>query len=229
MKRLTALLIVFAIVVVVLMFSDARSSNGARHFRSDSRLDSLLVAIESKNPKSLHEQLEDPSLDLNAVDGFQTTPLIQAVACGWAHGVRLLLDRGSDPNLCDHLGYMPLLYVVQAQPPDSSEILDLLIRHGGDVNRRAQGGQTPLRHAVQMGRADLVQQFISAGAHVNAADDRGITALHTAAMVDQPEIVTLLLAAGADAQARDDHGDRPIDVARECHATGALQRLQGAR
>ena len=229
MTRLTALLILLALAVTLLLVSHRGPSNGERHSSTGPRLDALLVAIDSKDAKSLHEQLEDPSLELNRADGYQTTPLIYAVACGWADGVRCLLDRRADPSLCDRMGYTPLLYVVQAQPPDSRQIVELLIHHGADVNRRGPDGQTPLRLAVQMARKDLVRQFIAAGANVNAADDRGITALHTAAIVDQPEIVTLLLSAGANPNARDDQGDRPIDNARECDAPGALKRLQNAR
>jgi ankyrin repeat protein len=206
------------------------TSNGARNFGIGYKFEAVTAAIESRNAAALHDVLQDPSVDLNAVGEGQGGSLIYAVASGWPEGVRLLLDHHADPNLADNKGYTPLLYVWEAQSPAAGEIAELLIRHGADVNLRCGiAGQTPLGNATQMGRADLVKILLAARAEVNSADNRGTTALHIAAMVDQPEIITLLLSAGADPQARDAHGDRPIDVARDCGSVDSVKRLQSAR
>ena len=60
---------------------------------------------------------------------------------------------------------------------DNSEIVELLIDKGADVNAKAVGGQTPLHvNTIQLEVAELL---IDKGADVNAkSDDNGDTPLH---------------------------------------------------
>ena len=65
----------------------------------------------------------------------------------------------------DRPGYAPLHAVAETGHVPS---LDLLIRHGADINRADGAGNTPLHVAVQFGNASIVSRLLSAGADVNA-------------------------------------------------------------
>lgn len=69
---------------------------------------------------------------------------------------------------------------------------------GGDPNKLAPGGLTPLMVACGLGQAQMVELLLTAGAHVHIVDPRaGATALHKASLSGNPEVIALVLGAGA--------------------------------
>lgn len=90
--------------------------------------------------------------------------------------VQLLLDAGADPLQQDVEGSPALHYAVWCDSPD---MINSLIRHGADVNKKSLTGEPPIWVAAKRGDMELVETFLSEGAdpiqpvHVNPANELG--------------------------------------------------------
>ena len=67
-----------------------------------------------------------------------------------------------------------------------SQVAELLIAEGADVNAKNVVGQTPLHWAAMAGHKEIIELLIAAGAEVNAKTKRGDTPLDLAE--DDPKI-----------------------------------------
>ena len=101
----------------------------------------------------------------------------------------------------DRPGYAPLHAVAETGHVPS---LDLLIRHGADINRGDGAAFTPLHVASEFGNAAVASRLVSAGADVHAKTTfRGDTPLHRVVLIARGresaaiECSMLLINAGA--------------------------------
>ena len=181
--------------------------------------------------------------DVNAKNGFGTTPLFYAAGDGHKEIAELLIAKGADVNAKNvsgqHQGYAPLDVAIKY---GRTEIADLLRKHGAksgaedsiyvavavenieavkqhlvigaDVNAKDAGGGTPLLVAASRGHKEIVELLIAEGADVNAKRTNGSTPLHIAAYFGHKEIAELLIAEGADVNAKDEFSKTtPLDWA----------------
>jgi ankyrin repeat protein len=128
----------------------------------------------------------DQGADPNAT--YSTSPLIVAAAGGNAEMVRLLLQRGADPNLDSEQG-SPVLF--RAAQYGHSEVVSLLLEAGADPNATARG-KTPLMAGAQ--NPEIVRKLLVAGADPDLSDSAstsGANVLHYA--VGSPESLRILL------------------------------------
>ncbi|HZS38754.1 MAG TPA: ankyrin repeat domain-containing protein [Polyangia bacterium] len=130
----------------------------------------------------------------------KVSALHMAVAAASVDVVRFLLDSGAEVNLGDEDLSTPLEYACgHIVDPKKIEIgiVDLLLERGGRVGPTEDStGGTPLHHAAEWGRCDVVERLLAKGADVNAMWDQG-TPLEFAATDGNP-VFDLLLARGAD-------------------------------
>jgi ankyrin repeat protein len=106
--------------------------------------------------------------------------LHRAAAAGDVATVTLLLDEGVDVNLQRDDGATALCV---GAANGRTEVLDLLIRHGGDPSRADARGDTPLHFACHIGHVPCTERLLREGARVNPShvNTSGGTALHSAA------------------------------------------------
>ena len=200
-------------------------------------LTALLAAAGRGEPARVTEIL-DAHPDLVSERGFvrgntgRRTALHYAVGGSHADVVRLLLDRGADPNLRDDGdNAIPLCFACEK---DDLEIVRLLVEHGADVNSTGDmhtmdvvgwatvfGGARPeivdyllshgARHniwsAVTMGDVAAIRAIVGADrsrldATMDDANHRRHP-LHLAVVKRRPESLSELLALGADTETRD--------------------------
>ena len=115
--------------------------------------------------------------------------------------VRLLLDKGADPNLRDEgrpwprdSGNPPLLFA------QSKEAVQLLLSKGADPNLPGRQGTTLLHKAAQGGSLPILQALLDGGAHPDGpthASTSVMTPLAIAVEAGQRETADALLKAGA--------------------------------
>lgn len=111
--------------------------------------------------------------------------------------VKLLLDRGADPNMAMKEGNLPLHHAVRA---GDMGVVKLFLEKGADVNKKGKNGNTPLAYACGYGydpsayyegygalkinkhnpNLDVVKLLLKKGADMNIAADDGTLPWHYA-------------------------------------------------
>lgn len=93
----------------------------------------------------------------------------------------------------------------QAVSYGHSEIVQLLLANGANLEIKDRIGWTALFAASSYAQPDMAQSLISAGAQVNIRDNRGDTPLHVAALIlpgySEREVVSTLVENGAEVNA----------------------------
>jgi len=127
------------------------------------------------------------------------------------------------PDSMSRISNSTMLFLLAAGKLDLS-LIDILIRHGADVNH-AVDGQTLLMLAVEPHRnykfedAKVVARLVECGAQTNTKGRNDWTALHMAVSISPfglPScfIVQTLLRRGADWGAKTEAGETPLDIAK---------------
>jgi ankyrin repeat protein len=134
----------------------------------------LILAANTIDSAPTVRALLEKGADVRATNRFGVTAIHTAAAAGEVQTLRLLLDRGADP--------------------------DPKILPGPDAFVWG-GGRTPLMWAALLGHEDCLKLLLEKGADVNATDFLG-TALIQASWRDNIEIAKLLLEHGAKVDQR---------------------------
>ena len=112
----------------------------------------LIWAARSGSVEAINVLLDsgaDVNLPGSTGDNWDATPLQHAILERQPAAVRLLLDRGADPNRRAGAGsLMPLFLAAGDTDP---AILTLLLGHGADPTVEDENGATPLSRAVSAG------------------------------------------------------------------------------
>lgn len=109
-------------------------------------------------------------------------------------------------------GNTPLHHAVDV---DHTELVELLIKSGADVNARDLQRETPLHIAAQNGNREIAELLIKSGADVN--DNKfyiNSPPLHTALSFRNIEVAKLLIDNGADVNAKSKWGFTPLQLAK---------------
>jgi ankyrin repeat protein len=150
----------------------------------------------------------------------------------WHEVVRVLLERGADPN--KRSWNLPL--ECAAETGDRLSI-GMLLMHGADLHSRGENGATPLMYAVSA-NAETVELLLEHGARVNDRNNLGHNALQWAISQHSSDphvrhpptlsIVKALIAHGADIHTPDKQGMTPLMWAKSQKLLDVAQVLKAA-
>ncbi len=123
--------------------------------------------------------------DVSWVDFTGQTPFLRAALSADTATMRLLVERGADPNLPTLAGTTPLMAAagvtwVVAQTYTESvqarlEAVKLCLDLGADVNATNSMGLTALLGAVNRGSNDIIELLVQRGARLDIKDKEGRT------------------------------------------------------
>jgi ankyrin repeat protein len=160
--------------------------------------------------------LEDDGLrHVDVTDAWGLTALHWAVQCRKLDIVKLLLQKGADP---EHKGSLrqakngpktgtPLGLAVCSSNVEAAK---LLLEQKVDINGRDHLSMTPLALSVSKNTPSMTAFLLQHGANPDTGNAAGKTALHIAASLGDEKFVTMLLKSGASVNVADVHGLTPI-------------------
>ena len=174
---------------------------------SNSEEESILEAAQDGQAGLVKSQLEgNPSLIWARKLGCGETLLHLALANGHEELVRVLLQKGANPEVANHSGWKPLAIAAKGGPtllPGA----ELLLQYGANVDAvNVQLKQSALHLCAAGGFSDLAQILLHSGTQVDLRDVNGETPLFKAVAERRTDMVKLLLKYGAARNVRSSHG-----------------------
>ncbi|CAG9319991.1 unnamed protein product [Blepharisma stoltei] len=119
-------------------------------------------------------------------------PLISVAAIlGLKNIIAALIHAGFNIDARDSMGNTALCHVAKY---GSIDILKYLIENGADINNaiNIKKSKSPIKMAIEKGRADSVIELINSGADLLSKDNNGLTALEYASNLNMLDIVEIL-------------------------------------
>jgi len=157
--------------------------------------------VSQKHPKSqrkAREELAEIGIEYNEA------AFLKCVEEGNTTAVNLFLAAGINPNVVeDEYGKTALMFAAERGYTD---IIQVLLANGADVNAKDGSGWTALMRAVESDNIKAVQALLANGAEVNAQNIHGHNALMMAVNRSHTNSIQILLANGADVNAKDNGG-----------------------
>ena len=168
--------------------------------------DQFYAAIRANDLTKLQSMLASGA-DPNVKDARGgATPLMHAASVGSVEAMKLLLDRGADPNIRSSAESTALMW----SATDIKKVR-LLVDRGADVNAVSSRGRTALfLAAMSAPSAEIVRLLMARGADVKGVDALKMTALHAATWGNDTETIRLLVDAGLDVNAAHIAGFTPL-------------------
>ncbi len=240
---------------------------GLRQYKAQQRNNCLFLALQAADPVAVRNALNagaDPNsviaagptsggylvtlrqwLDEIMHRNLTSTALTVAVSTQNPQCVRLLLDKGANPNRPNSDGGTPLMRAASVlhygspqsiQPPvqQQIQIMQMLLNHGANVNAQSNQGRTAFGNSIYGGGYNLtldltVPRFLIAhGANVNAKCVDGQTPFEWTIADGSTSIVPLthfLLDHGANVNEAYSNGGSPLQRATEWINPALVQTL----
>ena len=113
------------------------------------------LAIFFRHPELARELIErGADVSAAARNAQRVAPVHAAASVGDTASMRLLLDRGADPNARQQLGFVPLH---AAAANGDRAMAEVLLAHGADPELKTDDGKTPADFADERGHAEFAE------------------------------------------------------------------------
>lgn len=205
--------------------------HGADPHIEDENGDPAMVFAAKKENEGIARLLIARGVSVDSKNREGLTALIRQISSASLDDIQLMLELGADPNQRGNGGETPLIMLTEissASPNDGREgaAMEVLIKHGADVNATDDLGSSALLHAVQNATRATVETLVRAGADVNQPNKEGVTPLMVAlARKNEQGLIDFLLGHGADVKMRNAKGATTLMIALEAGQVEAAARL----
>lgn len=180
----------------------------------------LLNAVSSGDLDRVEAILDDGA-SANARDR-NGSALTIAAERGDLSMVRLLVERGANPDVENASGYTALARAVES---GNSDMTRILIRAGASPNLAPESGILPLARAIESGNLEIARLLLEGEAIPNVETGSGTPALYRAVEAGNREMVGLLLSYGANPRVSF-RGKTAIELAAERGDTEMIRLLR---
>jgi len=211
-------------LVLVSLFSTVTTRAASRTQPDDTRLPE---AAQNGDQAEVLALLRD-HVSVDSAEGDGTTALHWAAYQNNLALAQELLNAHANANAETRLESVTPLYM--ASESGSAPMVELLLKHGANVNQADGLGTTPLMMAAASGNAAVVKALLDHGADVNIKEHaHEQTALMFAANLNRADVISVLLAHGADpnAASKVENTNKPA-ITRSKPVTGGDQRHSAA-
>eukprot|EP01059_Diplonema_ambulator_P011409 TRINITY_DN21378_c0_g1_i1.p1 TRINITY_DN21378_c0_g1~~TRINITY_DN21378_c0_g1_i1.p1 ORF type:complete len:367 (+),score=61.27 TRINITY_DN21378_c0_g1_i1:22-1101(+) len=184
----------------------------------------LMIAASTGNILAI-QTFAELGVPLSDEDECHRTALTVAITSRQIESVEVLLSLGVDPN--ETTFYGPPMNI--AAENNSCDIMRMLHRWGGDVNKKDVYGRTVLQRYVEGGGSDaeVVGLMVGMGVQVDNVSVLGKTALMKAVENSDPGLVEILIGFGASVNLRTSRGS-PLTIAVQRPSLPTVQALTSA-
>lgn len=175
--------------------ADALLKKGANPLKTDGQgRTPLHLAAHNGNEDLVKLLLEQPGVDVNAVDDFGRSALHHACLREKDDAAKVLLAAGANTDLYDKNGFTPLQLAVHM---GNADLLPVFAEwHGEKANwntQTAEKKESLLHLAVRHGMEAPVRKLIDLGADICALNEKGQSPLHIAIADNNSNIADMLL------------------------------------
>ncbi|KAE8446343.1 hypothetical protein EG329_012092 [Mollisiaceae sp. DMI_Dod_QoI] len=146
-------------------------------------------------------------VDVEEKDDTGGTPLLWAARNGRKAIVKLLLEKGANPEIKDRFSQTPLLLAVGK---GYKAIVQLLLEKGANLDIVDFIDRTLLSLAIEHKFEAIVELLVEKGADLEVENKFGLTSLLYAAKCSHEAVVKLLIEKGADLKAIDRYSQTPL-------------------
>jgi len=191
--------ILSGLLIMMMLLAGAGTLNSQDLYQAVSDGDLLLVKqLLEKSPEMLNEKNADA-----------LTPLNLACERGQAGIVDFFLKKGADPYLGDNENSMPIHL---AAISGSLESIDLLLKHGVDINIQDDNGMSALLFALSR-RSWAAPHLIEKGADINLRSNNGWSPIHLSIAARMDDVAKDLLERGVKLDVALETGATPLHTA----------------
>ena len=163
----------------------------------------------SKDYHELIDLLIQNGADINTKDSIGETPLLHGLheyKTVNIKNIEYILEHGADANISNNDGITPLL-AVATREQDTSNIINILIKHGALLNKECPGNASILMYCAKFNaHINNVKTLIENGENVNLHFDDGWTSLMEAVKNTNTKLIKLLSDNKADVNAATETG-----------------------
>ena len=174
----------------------------------------LHLAVHGHCSKETLVKIIEKGVHVDTLNNKGETALIRACYTKQTEPVKLLLEKGSDPNISNASGNSSIHAAVHGRC--SNEALQEIITHKADLDSQNNTGKTALSLACFYRQQDSARILLEAGSNPNIADEEGNRSLEAAIIGGcSTKIIKLLIKHSADVNATNKHNQTALGWA--CH------------